>query len=102
MSAYFFFDVRKIHDQAGLEAYKAGVFKTVEEHGGRYLVLGGPFEVFEGDWSPTVPVIIQFPSREQAQKWYGSDAYEPLRTLRLEATDCYGVLIDGFDHEPGG
>lgn len=102
MSAYFFFDVRGIHDQDKLDQYKSGVFATVEQYGGRYLVLGGPFEVLEGDWSPVIPVIIEFPSRDKAQAWYNSNDYKPLRKLRLDATDSCGVLIDGFDHRPAG
>ena len=102
MSAYFFFDVRTIHNQDKLDQYKSGVFATVEQHGGRYLVLGGPFQVLEGDWSPVIPVVIEFPSHDLAQAWYESDAYRPLKALRLEATDSCGVLIDGFDQPPAG
>ena len=102
MSAYFFFDVRKIHDQDKLDKYKPGAFATVEQYGGHYLVIGGPCEVVEGDWSPTIPVIVAFPNREQAQAWYGSDAYRALKAQRLEATDSCGVLIDGLNGKPGG
>jgi uncharacterized protein (DUF1330 family) len=102
MPAYFFFDVRSIHDQNKLDEYKAGVFASVERHGGRYLVLGGPFEVLEGGWSPSIPVIIEFPDHARAQQWYESDDYAPLKALRLQATESNGVLIDGFDHQPGG
>lgn len=32
-----------------------------EQYGGRYVVLGGKFDVVEGDWRPVFLVIIEFP-----------------------------------------
>lgn len=97
MSAYFLFDVREIRDPDGAAAYRARVFDTVAAYDGRYLVLGGPVEAVEGDWQPTIPVIIEFPGLEKAREWYGSDAYRPLKALRLAATDSQAVLLPGFD-----
>lgn len=100
MAAFFFFDVRQIRDEDLLADYRRQVFGTVERFDGRYRALGGPFEVLEGDWSPVIPVLIEFPDAGQARRWYGSDLYRPLRDLRLRAADCSGVLIEGFDHRP--
>jgi uncharacterized protein (DUF1330 family) len=96
VSAYFFFDVREILDPEATKQYRERVLETVAQYGGRYLALGGPFELLEGDWQPVIPVIIEFPSLEQAKAWYDSDIYRPLRDLRLNATRSCGVLIDGF------
>ena len=49
MPAYCFFDVREINDKEKLGDYRSKVFSTVEQYGGRYIVLGGQFEVIEGD-----------------------------------------------------
>lgn len=100
MPAYFFFDVREILDQDKLASYRSQVFATVERHGGRYRVLGGPFEQLEGDWRPGIPVIIEFPDLDAARTWYESKDYRPLRELRLAATRSNAVLIDGFDYQP--
>ena len=97
MPAYCFFDVRQITDQEKVSAYRARVVETVEKHGGRYLVLGGRFDVMEGDWQPVIPVIIEFPSLDAAQRWYASDDYAPLKALRLEGTVSCGVFIEGVD-----
>lgn len=37
-----------------------------------------------------------------AQAFHDSDAYRPLKALRVEATDSCGVLFDGFDQPPAG
>lgn len=99
MAAYFFFDVREITDPEKAGEYRQKVFATVEQFGGRYLALGGPFEIVEGDWSPVIPVIIRFESMERAREWYASEAYRPLKALRLEATKSCAALIEGFDHQ---
>ncbi|TIM61363.1 MAG: DUF1330 domain-containing protein, partial [Mesorhizobium sp.] len=79
MSTYCFFDVREITDQAKVEQYLAGVFATVEQYGGRYLVLGGKSDLVEGDWQPVYPVIVEFADGEHARRWYSSPEYEPLK-----------------------
>jgi uncharacterized protein (DUF1330 family) len=40
-------------------------------------------------------VLIEFPSLEHARRWYGSEAYRDLKTLRLAATRGNAVFIDG-------
>ena len=95
MAAYYFVDVLEITDQAKLEKYREGVFATVELYGGRYVILGGKCEVVEGDWRPTFPVMIEFPSIEQAKRWYASQEYQPLLKLRLESTRGNALFIEG-------
>lgn len=48
MAVYCFFDGREVIDPARLAQYKRGVLATVEQHNGRYLVLGGRCEGVEG------------------------------------------------------
>ena len=95
MPAYFLVDTREIKDAAKLEKYRARVSPVVEKFGGRYLAIGGPFEVVEGSWRPVYPVLIEFPSMEQARRWYDSEDYRELKQLRLAATVSSGVFIAG-------
>ena len=99
MSAYCFFDVREIIDHAKVEQYLAGVFSTVEQYGGRYLVLGGKSDLVEGDWQPAYPVIVEFADGEQAQRWYSSPEYEPLKALRVAGTRSNAVFLEGVTPE---
>lgn len=96
MSAYCIFDVLKITDLEKMDAYRSQVFANVEQYGGRYIVIGGQFATVEGDWSPTFPVIIEFPSLEQAYDWYNSDDYAGLKALRLAASEANAVFIEGM------
>jgi uncharacterized protein (DUF1330 family) len=101
MSAFVFFDVREIHDQKVLAAYREAVFETVEAFGGRYRVLGGLDTALEGSWAPRIPVLIEFADLGKAHGWYGSELYAPLRRQRMAAADCDAVLLAGFDHRLG-
>ena len=95
MPAYFLEDTRELKDAAKIEEYKARVTPVVEKFGGRYLVIGGPFEVVEGEWRPVFPVLIEFPSMDEARRWYDSEDYRELKQLRLAATSGSGVFMAG-------
>jgi uncharacterized protein (DUF1330 family) len=96
MPAYFLVDTREIKDAAKMEQYRARVTAVVEKFGGRYIVRGGPFEVVEGAYQPVLPVIIEFPSMDQARRWYGSEEYRELKQLRLAATVSNGFFMTGL------
>ena len=93
MSAYCFFN--NIIDPAKLEPYKSLMVSAIKQYGGRCVVFGGQFKVIEGDWSPMFPVIIEFPSLEQAYDWYDSDEYQNLKKLRLSAIISNAVFLEG-------
>jgi len=95
MSAYCFFDNLEVMDSGKLQEYKSRVAPIVEKYGGRYIVLGGKMDVVEGDWRPTYPVIIEFPTLEHAHRWYGSDEYRGLKRIRLSAVRSNAVFIEG-------
>jgi uncharacterized protein (DUF1330 family) len=95
MAAYCFFDVLEVTDPEKMEKYRGGVLEVVERFGGRYLTVGGKFDVVEGDWRPAFPVLIEFPSLEAAHRWYDSEDYSELKALRLAATRCNVVFIEG-------
>ena len=95
MAAYFFVDVREIKDPAQMQDYRSRINVVVENFGGRYVVIGGPFEVVEGSYQPVFPVMIQFPNIDDARRWYNSDEYCDLKALRLEATVSNAFLMEG-------
>ena len=95
MAAYCFFDVLEVTDPEKLERYREGVLATVELYGGHYLAVGGRCDIVEGQWRPVFPVLIEFPSREQAHRWYDSEEYRELKALRVAATRGNAVFIEG-------
>ena len=96
MPAYCIFDIRDIVDETGLEAYREGIRAIVERFGGRYLFIGGRFEVVEGEWHPTFPIPIELSSLEQAHRWYGSEEFRELQEVRLRAFRSDAVFMEGL------
>jgi len=94
MSAYFIVDI-EVTDPEAYENYRSQVPALVAKHGGKYLVRGGAFEVLEGDWTPHRLVVIEFPTSEAAKEFYDSDEYEPLKQMRLNATNSSLIQVEG-------
>jgi uncharacterized protein (DUF1330 family) len=95
MAAYCLFDIPEETDSAKMQEYRKRVFLVVAQYGGKYLVIGGPLDAVEGNWRPVFPVLIEFPSLEQAHRWYNSEEYRDLKELRLAATKGHAVFMAG-------
>jgi uncharacterized protein (DUF1330 family) len=67
----------------------------VEKFGGRYLVRGGPFEVVEGTYQLVRLAMLEFPTMDQARRWYDSEEYRELKQMRLAATISNGFFMAG-------
>ncbi len=94
MTAYCLFDNLKVSDPVKLEEYATAVQPIVERYGGRYVLIGGTCDLVEGDWRPTYPVMIEFPSIEDAYKWYNSTEYQKYKKLRLSAGKFNAVFME--------
>ena len=68
---------------------------TVEKYGGKFLIRGGKFEKLEGDWHPTRVVLLEFPSLEQAKRWYNSEEYREPKALRFKTAKTNLILVEG-------
>ena len=74
-----------VTDPESMGQYGAQVTAVTERYGGRYLFSGPGARGLEGDWSADGMAIIEFPTQEDAQHWYDSEEYAPLRALRQAA-----------------
>ena len=64
-------------------------------YGGRFLVSGGQIQTLEGAWKPERIVVTEFPSIEQARRWYDSEEYRALKALRSRSARGSVVLVEG-------
>ena len=94
MAAYLIANV-DVKDAAAFEEYRRQVPATIAKHGGRYLVRGGRVERVEGTWNPTRLVVLEFPSLEQARRWYDSEDYRGPKALRMKSTVTDTVFVEG-------
>ena len=94
MAAYVIANV-DIKDAALFEQYRKQVPDTLARHGGRYLVRGGLHETLEGTWMPSRLVVLEFPTLEQARRWYDSEEYREPKALRMKSALTDVVLVQG-------
>lgn len=95
MSAYIIGTVT-ITDPSWVESYIPAVQAQVESHGGRYLARSTEIEKLEGDATPTVSVIVEFPSLDAARTWYNSSEYAPYLKARQAGSKGTLLLMDGL------
>jgi uncharacterized protein (DUF1330 family) len=95
MAGYVIAEV-EVTDPAGFEAYRKAVPATIEKYGGRYAVRGGALQVMEGDWRPKRLVVLEFPSVEQARRWYDSEEYREPKALRMRTSRSSVVIVEGL------
>lgn len=94
MAAYVIGDI-EVTDPGVYDDYRKQVLATVEKYGGRFAVRGGKVEPLEGGWTPKRIVLLEFPSFEQAQKWYRSPEYAPLIKLRQKGARGRLLIVEG-------
>lgn len=94
MAAYVIANV-DVQDAALFEEYRTQVPETIARHGGKYLVRGGPHQTLEGAWRPSRLVVLEFPSLEQARRWYDSEDYRAPKALRMKCALTDVVLVEG-------
>ena len=94
MAAYLIADI-DITDPATYEEYRKQVPGVIAKYGGKYVVRGGKVESLEGGWSPRRLALVEFPSMDQALKFYRSPEYAPLIKLRQKSSKGKLLLVEG-------
>ena len=84
-----------VTDPTTYEGYRSQVMPTVTAHGGRFLVRGGPVERVEGnvDWKRIV--VLEFPDKATAWRWYNSQEYQRILKIRQSASRGDVILLEG-------
>jgi uncharacterized protein (DUF1330 family) len=76
-----------IKDSARWAVYRDGVPATLQPFGGTIVARGGEARTLAGTLDEADMVILHFPSVDAADRWYRSDAYQALITLRDAAAE---------------
>jgi uncharacterized protein (DUF1330 family) len=94
MRAYLVLDF-SIHDLEQFKQYILEIPGFIEKHLGRYIVRGEMPTVIEGDWNPERLVIIEFPERENAERFLQDPEAQQLFEIRHRTTTSKLILING-------
>jgi uncharacterized protein (DUF1330 family) len=85
-----------IHFGADLIGYLERIDATLEPFGGRFVVHQPAPTLVEGSLAGrTALIIIDFPDRSSATRWYESPAYQEILPLRTENSRAFALLADG-------
>ena len=94
MSAYFIANIL-ITDDDLFKEYGVQIGDMVKQWGGTYLAIDDSPVVLEGTWDYSRLVLLQFPDKETLLKWYNSEEYQKVLKLRLDASKCDTIVING-------
>ncbi|WP_404934412.1 DUF1330 domain-containing protein [Nitratireductor sp. L15S-10] len=96
MQAYAIGHLRNVVIGSAIVEYLERIDETLEPFGGHFIVHGAPPDVKEGNWEGDL-IVIAFPSRQNADDWYASSAYQAIKRLRSDHSDGNVLLVDGVD-----
>jgi uncharacterized protein (DUF1330 family) len=99
MSRAYAIFLENVDDQVRFAEYRRLVVETLVPFGGSFVVRGGQFTRFEGDWPYERCVVIEFPSRQKAEDWYNSQEYQEILPLRLSSMKSNAIIIEGVPRE---
>jgi len=79
-------------DKEMLQTYSAKAASIISEYGGEFLVKA-PIQSLGGSSNYEYKAIIEFPSKEQAQRWFDSPQYQGLIDVRNQGMESNFLLI---------
>jgi len=88
----------KINDPVAYKRYTDKVPEIIASFGGKPLARGGKFKILEGSEKYHRFIVIEFPSMEQAEACWKSDAYVEASSNRRDgAGDVELILVEAGD-----
>lgn len=94
---YYFVAQIKINDPEEYERYLENFDEIFTRFNGEYLAIDESPTILEGSWDYTKSVLIKFNSKKEFEEWYYSEDYQRILKLRLNASKCDTILIEGVD-----
>ncbi|MEH6631517.1 MAG: DUF1330 domain-containing protein [Halopseudomonas aestusnigri] len=94
MKAYIILDFT-ITDHNKFMEYVHEIPTHIKRHQGTYIVEGIKPEAIEGDWHPSIMVILEFPSLENAKEFLNDPEIQPVFAIRHKSTIGKMVLVEG-------
>lgn len=97
MAAYIIFTHKVLDADTLNNDYLPKAVETMKPYSPEILVVDEHSKVIEGETASNRTVVLRFKSREDAEAWYNSPAYQDVVGLRLKSIDGVAVLCDGFE-----
>lgn len=94
MPAYIIVDI-VVHNPEAIERYRQLTPASMAAFNGKFVVRGGPITALEGDWMPERIVVIQFPTVDDAKRWWNSEIYSEAKAIRQSAAKTKMIIVEG-------
>jgi uncharacterized protein (DUF1330 family) len=94
MAGYIIGEI-EVTDPVAYERYRPLAAAAIARHGGKYLVRGGATESLEGEGGVKRIVVLEFPTVEQARRFYDSPDYQDALTIRLASATGRVFIVAG-------
>ena len=85
----------RVNDQDIFKEFSSAALPLIESFGGKLLARGPHADRHEGDVSGIV-TLIEFESKEAAEKFYFSDEYQAAKSIRDKGVDTDLMIIEGI------
>jgi uncharacterized protein (DUF1330 family) len=85
-----------VTDRERYAEYVKATPAVVARFGGRFIARGGRTRTLEGPTETRRTVVLEFPTFEQAEAFYQSEAYQQVKQLRAGAANATFLLVDGY------
>lgn len=94
MPAYCIFQIT-VNDPAKYAEYAKHTPRVITKFGGKMLVRGGDMEMLEGQAQGQRVVVLEFPDRDAAKRFYNSAEYQAILKIRQPVSVAHGFVVDG-------
>lgn len=84
-----------VTDCEGFDAYRKAAVPIVESYGGRFLVSGGAITNIEGETGRPRMIMLEFPDKAAAERFYNSPEYGEIAPLRRDNTIGSVSIVEG-------
>lgn len=95
--SYFVLVDLDIKDAERFKQYQVAVRPMIEAAGGKYIARGGSLTTYEGDLPIHRLTLLQWPSKEVHDAFFNSEAYRPLKELRIATTTSCIIGVEGYE-----
>lgn len=95
--SYYYIAQLNVHDWDEYRKYESGFFEIFQKYQGEVLAADNDASVPEGEWGFSRLVLLKFPSKELAESWHQSDAYQSIMKIRHRASDAVMVGVEGLE-----
>ena len=89
----------QIDDREQYSKYEDGFMAIFEKFKGKMLAVDESPQLLEGSWGATRTVLIEFPSKIDANAWYYSKEYQALAQYRFASSSANVVTIHGMESD---